>query len=103
MPTLFPDRPVQPKRPTRIPGNTDRLILGSLVRYHYLSSQQICRLCFKSGSLTYVQTKLKALTEGGYCQRIWLPKRGPRGSTPAVYTLARRGLNLLHAEGFEVN
>ena len=46
---------------------------------------------------------VSALTDAGYCQRIWLPKRGPRGSAPAVYTLARRGINRLRAEGFEIN
>ena len=78
-------------------------VLNWLNRFHYLSNQQLCRLGYSRGSLTYVQTRLKALTEAGYCQRIWLPKRGPHGSTPAVYTLARRGLNYLRNNGIEVN
>jgi hypothetical protein len=42
------------------------------------------------------------LTDAGYCQRIWIPKRSPHGSAPAVYTLARKGLNFLRANGVEV-
>jgi hypothetical protein len=80
----------------------DFLILSWLNRFHYLSSQQLCRLGYSQGSLTYVQTRLKRLTDAGYCQRIWLPKRAPHGSAPAIYTLARRGLNFLRTHGVEV-
>ena len=68
-----------------------------------LSSRQLCRLHYSSGSLTYVQSKLKRLTDDGFCQRIWVPKRVPHGSSPAVYTLARRGINQLRDEGLEVS
>jgi hypothetical protein len=82
---------------------SDEQVLKWLHRFHYLSSRQLCRLGYSQGSLTYVQTKLKALTDAGYCQRIWLPKREAHGSAPSVYTLARRGLNHLRSLGIEVN
>src|SRR4051812_5804184 len=68
-------------------------------RYHYLLGRQVCRLLYSLGSLTYVQGKLRKLAKSGYCQRIWLPKAGPYGSSPAVYTLGRRGINHLRATG----
>lgn len=82
---------------------SDEQVLKWLQRLHYLSARQLCRLGYSSGSLTYVQTKLKRLTEAGYCQRIWLPKRAQYGSAPSVYTLARRGLNHLRALGLDIN
>lgn len=91
------------RRTSGILDRRDEEVLRHLHRYHYLLSRQVCRLLYSSGSLTYVQGKLKRLTDGGYCQRIWLPKRGQYGSAPAVYTLARRGINHLRAAGFEVN
>ncbi|HEU0074390.1 MAG TPA: replication-relaxation family protein [Dehalococcoidia bacterium] len=97
MPTLVPNREF------RILGSAELSFLKSLLRYRYLSSRQVCRLHFSSGSLTYVQSKLKRLTDDGFCQRIWVPKRVPHGSSPAVYTLARRGINQLRDEGLEVS
>src|SRR5688572_12473774 len=91
------------RRTSDILDRRDEEVLQRLHRYHYLLSRQVCRLLYSRGSLTYVQGKLKRLTEGGYCQRIWMPKRGQYGSAPAVYTLARRGINHLRAAGIQVN
>jgi len=74
-------------------------ILQALHRYYCLTSRQICRLLYSRGSLTYIQATLKALVDQRYVQRIWIPKRGPFGSSPAVYMLARRGLNHLRNLG----
>ncbi len=82
---------------------SDEQVLKSLHRFHYLSSRQLCRLAYSRGSLTYAQSKLKNLTDAGYCQRIWLPKRAQYGSAPSVYTLARRGINYLRAIGLDVS
>lgn len=81
----------------------DEAILRCLARYQYLLSRQICRLLYSPNSITYVQTRLKRLAEGGYCQRLWLPKRGRYGSAPAVYTLARRGIAHLLSSGSRLN
>lgn len=80
----------------------DALILRNLARFHYLVARQVCRLLYSPSSITYVQTRLKLLTEEGFCQRIWLPKRARYGSAPAVYTLARRGINYMAAAGVDV-
>jgi hypothetical protein len=96
MPVPVSQTPFQSLKPA------DEQILRWLLRYHYLSSRQLCRLGFSAGSLTYVQTKLKRLSEAGFCQRILVPKRSAHGSAPSVYTLARRGLNHLRAIGLEV-
>lgn len=80
----------------------DEIVLHWLNRFHYLSAAQICRLSYSRGSLSYVQTKLKQLSDASLVQRIWLPRREPRGSSPAIYTLARKGINYLRALGVEV-
>src|SRR5688572_15509056 len=76
--------------------------LSALHRYYYLTSRQLCRLLYSRGSLTYIQTKLAKLVRAGYVQRVWMPKRSACGSSPAVYTLARRGLNHLRSLGIDV-
>lgn len=77
----------------------DDRVLRALNRYHYLTAKQLCQLLYKPGSLTYVQTKLKRLADAGYCQRLFLARASQYGSTPSVYTLARRGLNHLEEQG----
>lgn len=81
---------------------SDELLLQWLHRFHYLTSRQLCRLSYSLASITYVQAKLKRLTDAGFCQRIWLPRRQAHGSAPSVYLLARRGLNHLRESGMEV-
>ena len=95
-------------KPEAVAGNTilgpkDEAVLRALARYSYLTGRQVCRLLYSSGSLTYVQSKLKKLERLGYCRRIWLPKRGPFGSAPGVYTLARGGINHLKGMGIDFN
>ncbi len=81
----------------------DDAVLRAAFRYYYLSSRQVCRLLYSPGSLTYVQTKLKHLTDAGLLQRIWLPRPTAHGSAPSVYTLARKGLNYLEGTGTDVD
>ena len=81
----------------------DDSVLRAAFRYYYLSSRQVCRLLYSPGSLTYVQTKLKQLTDSGLLQRIWLPRLSPHGSAPSVYTLARKGLNYLASVGIDID
>lgn len=77
-------------------------ILRALNRYHFLTAQQLCRLRYSEGSLTYVQSLFKTLTDLGYCQRLWLPRTDQHGSSPSVYCLAIKGLNFLRSEGLDV-
>jgi Replication-relaxation len=81
----------------------DDAVLRAAFRYYYLSSRQVCRLLYSAGSLTYVQTKLKHLTDAGLLQRIWLPRPAAHGSAPSVYTVARKGLNYLACAGIDVD
>jgi hypothetical protein len=81
---------------------SDQCVLLALQRYYFLTSSQLCRLLYSPGSLTYIQSKLRKLVTSRYLQRIWMPKASPFGSSPAVYTLARRGLNHIRRLGLEV-
>src|SRR5438046_2049449 len=81
---------------------SDEAILRALARYSYLTSSQICRLFFSVGSLTYARSKLKRLGELGYCQRLFLPRPEQFGSAPSLWALARKGLNVLEAQGVDV-
>ncbi|TAK28853.1 MAG: hypothetical protein EPO21_22110, partial [Chloroflexota bacterium] len=49
------------------------------------------------------QTKLKRLTESQFLHRLFLPRQNQHGSAPSIYTLARKGLNYLDAQGLDVN
>lgn len=77
-------------------------ILRALLTYFYLTSHQVCRLFYSPGSLTYVQTMLKRLTDAGFCQRLFLPRPAQYGSAPSVFTLSRRALNYLQSQDIEV-
>ncbi len=81
----------------------DAAMLQAVFRYYFLSSRQVCRLLYSTGSLSYVQTKLKHLTDSGLLQRIWLPRPEAHGSAPSVFTLARKGLNYLERAGVDVD
>ncbi len=83
-------------------GIGEQNILFALATYHYLSAQQLCRLLYSPSSLTFVQTKLKELSDGKYCQRLFLPRPSRYGSAPSVYRLASKGLSYLSASGKQV-
>jgi hypothetical protein len=94
----------RPKRTQRLDlGPADDAVLSLFYRYHYLTAQQVCRLRYRTGSLTYVQTKLKKMTDLGYLQRLFLPRPTQCGSGPSVYTLARKGINRLDELGIDVD
>lgn len=76
-------------------------LLLALARYWYLTARQCTRLLYAEGSLTRVQTLLKELADGGYVQRLFLPRPTPHGRVPAVYTLGRLGRAHLDALGME--
>src|SRR5579862_7893101 len=80
-------------------GLTDHRILDALRRYRFLSSEQVCRLFFSAGSLTYVRERLRRLCQAGFCARSFLPRPTQHGSAPSVFTLAKKGLNYLESQG----
>ena len=70
---------------------SDEVVLYWLHRFFYLTSTQLCRLAYSKGSLSLVQAKLKTLTDAGYVQRIWIPRRDPRGKATRDRDSARFG------------
>jgi hypothetical protein len=86
-------------------NEADRAILLALSRYHYLTAAQVTRLLYPNlhDENRYSQRRLRNLAEAGYVLRIRdLPT--PRyGSAPLVFTLARRGRQLLAAWGIEAH
>jgi Replication-relaxation len=62
-------------------------ILIALAQYEYLTAQQVTRLLYSPGSLTYVQVKLKSLGEA----ELVLALGGRVVNLPRIYTLSSDG------------
>ena len=71
--------------------------MHALFRYYYLTNEQVCRLLYSPGSLTFVRTRMKRLADAEYAQRFFVPPRNNTGRGQAVYTLARKGLAYLQS------
>lgn len=84
------------------PSVADEAVLRLLATYHYLTVQQICRALYSPGSLTRVQMIVKRITQAGYAQRLFLPRRTQAGSAPSIYTLSRTGRLFLKRLGVPV-
>lgn len=94
-------RPARARAPTLLPR--DEAVLRALLRYHYLSARQLCRLLYSfPGSLTYAQTVLQRLVAGHFILPLPIPRFGRSGSSPFVYRLAGRGIIALKTRGFDV-
>lgn len=83
-------------------GVADEAILRAVARYHYLTAEQVRRLFYAKGVITYVRARLKRLAEGGHLQRVPLRRTGPAGGAPYAYRLGPRGRAYLEALGIEV-
>jgi hypothetical protein len=65
-------------------------ILGALAVFGYLTAEQITKLCYSTGSLTYVKALLKNLGDADFVFTI-----GGRGTgLPLIYTLNSKGRSL---------
>jgi hypothetical protein len=65
-------------------------ILGALAVFGYLTAEQITKLCYSTGSLTYVKALLKNLGDADFVFTI-----GGRGTgLPLIYTLTSKGRSL---------
>src|SRR5437899_2784319 len=82
-------------------SDKDDDILSALSQFYFLTAEQVTRLFYSPNSLTYVQTKLKGLTDAGYTHRLFFQQKRPARAT-YVYYLARKGLHHLHDSGREV-
>src|SRR6266487_5697268 len=69
-------------------------ILCAVVKYRGLTAEQVVKLFFKSGSLTYVRVILKELVGHKYLRRILFPHVKP-GSSAYIYSLGTRGVIFL--------
>ena len=76
-------------------------VLPLFLFYHVLTPEQICRLLYKRGSLTFAYDVLARLAKKEYLQVIAYPRSFP-GRSQNVYTLARKGIRYLAGEGLDV-
>ena len=77
------------------------MVLQGVHQYQLLSSLQLVKVCgYSANSLHRVQTIVKELTDNEYLLSLARPVT--RGKSPLVYTLARKGLNYLKGNGFDV-
>lgn len=85
--------PVQPPTPADVP------VLRAVARYHYLTAEQIRRLLYGAGVITYVRRRLKDLTDAKLIERLEMPHLSRTGSAPNVFRLAARGYRFLEELG----
>jgi len=91
-----------PKNKAFIPKPHHERILAALYAYHFLTVEQVTRLFYSRGSLTTARSLLHTLAMEKYILFLYLPRPPPTGSLPKIYTLARRGINYLKAQGLDV-
>lgn len=60
--------------------------------FHFLTAEQLTRLLYAAGSLTYTKARLKRLVDVAFCERYKQPRRTERGNLPYIYRLSRRGV-----------
>jgi hypothetical protein len=101
--TVFASRNHPPtKKKAFVPKPYHERILEALYRYHFLTTEQVTRLFYSRGSLTTVRALLYELALKKYVMFLYLPRPTPLGSVPKIYTLARRGINYLKTQGYDV-
>ncbi len=95
-----PAQPVETSKPFVVTASHDA-VLQAVYRYQLLTSVQLVRACgYSHNSLERVQRLVKQLTDNEYVLSLARPVT--RGKSPLVYTLARKGLNYLKGNGFDV-
>lgn len=103
----YPSRYTRPRVPraSLCLQERDLAILGSAYTHRYLTSFHVHDLCFRGVSLGRAQERLRTLWEHGLLERCFTPVLlGSSLGTPAptrqpIYTLTRRGAELLHERG----
>lgn len=81
------------------PSLVDDAILAAVADLHFLTAQQVCRLQYSPGSLTYVRSRLKRLVDTGYLLAFPAPRPSIAGHSAWVYCLGHRGLRHLRGLG----
>ncbi len=92
------DRQTRKKQPAFVITPVHDLLLRDLHILHRATAEQLCRLNYKMGMLTTVKQRLKDLTDNRYV----LPLSHPSIRLPYLYSLDRKGLQYLHAQGIDV-
>src|SRR3954467_301361 len=79
----------------------DESILHALARFHYLTAAQASRLLYPNlrDENRYMQRRFRKLIDAGYVLRLGCLPVPSRGSSPYVYTLARKGREYLKSLG----
>src|SRR5437588_12449955 len=80
----------------------DHHILTAVLEHRGLTVEQVTKLFYKSGSLTYVRVKLMELAEQKYLSRFHFPTIST-GASPYVYTLGTRGIRYLSDNEVNLN
>ncbi len=80
----------------------DHDVMAAIWRHQCMTALQVTKLLFSVTSLTWVQTKLKRLTEAGYLVRSQIPVKLVEGRPPLYYGLAERALGHLASYGVAV-
>ncbi len=93
-------QPIGQLKPFVVTASHDA-VLQAVYRYQLLTCVQLLKaLSYSQNSLAGMQRLVKKLTDNGYLLAIAHPVT--RGKPPLVYTLARKGLNYLYAQEFDV-
>jgi len=90
---------VERKKPFVFTPSHDTILKEAISKYHLLTSEQITRLLYSSGTLKTVKAYLTAMTDVKLTQSLTLPTA--KGRRPFVYFLGAAGRKTLREEGVE--
>jgi Replication-relaxation len=77
-------------------------ILTAIFHHHYMTAEQVTRLLYSQGNASTVRSYLPHLEKAGYLATRYLHRTTPLGSLPKLYTLDRRGFNVLKKQGLDM-
>jgi Replication-relaxation len=93
-------RTVNRKRPFVFTPSHDTILKDAINRYHLLTSEQITRLLYSSGTIKTVKAYLTAMTDVRLTQSLSLPT--VRGRRPHLYFLGTLGRKALRDEDIDI-
>lgn len=89
------------KRPF-IPSLQAGQVLLDLAVTQYLTIGQLRTLPGYSKNLRFVQRRMSRLTQEGYCLRLFMQPKQPKGTAPTLYALAERGRRYAEDHGYPI-
>src|SRR5918999_5256581 len=81
---------------------SDHDMMAAIFRHQCMTATQVTRLLFSPTSATWVNAKLKRLTDVGYLVRSQVPVKLVNGRPPMYYGLGEKGLGHLASYGVDV-